>query len=352
MEKLTWYYHFTWKLKDESRVYTDQTHKNLIEWCHVFNGTLLHSEIILDELKVACTTSHQINLNKAFKGLKQVEKELGPLSLVCSICKPLEKGLQDQRISKILDTLWSVGYYDLDECATEDIEQFKAFLKQRDLATIDIGEQLYLVDTKGLKQEINLNCFECTKVYAYGCCCGSPCQMSRKNQKMLEAHLDKLSNEMKSINETYYNEVITKGGFITFDGIIKSCGERCSLLVEHEGIHKCMVHKYALDEGIPIYEICPLSCLMYPLEILELVTNKKRKIILLTSVVEEDLAKNYGRWGSYKEIPIEHRCVRKETHNETFKKEAYRPVYEVNEELINHELGIEVYKGLKVILDN
>ena len=253
-------------------------------------------------------------------------------------------------MSKLLDDLWSVEYYDLDESVTEHLKAFKEYLSHRKLATMDIGEQVYLVDTVALRKEINLNCFECTKLYQYGCCCGSPCQMSKKNQKLLDQYLNPLSEEMRSLNEKYYNEVMEKGGFMSFDGSIKECNGRCSLLVEHEGIHKCMAHKYALDHEISIYELCPLSCLMYPLEIMELITDKKRRVILLTSVVEEEWAKTYGRWGSYKGLKIDHRCVNKEAHNEVFRIEDYRPVYEVNKNLIDYEFGEGVYKGLKILL--
>lgn len=355
MKRATWYYHFTWELESKSLEhtidFTEDVRLRIMDWCKSFDGTLIQCHIVSNQLQVECTTPSQLNTNKVLKAFKKIEKNIGELHLVRSISRPIEEDIQDSRVNKLLDTLWSVDYYDLDEGVTKDLKAFKEFLAYRKLVTMDIGEQLYLVDTVALEKEINLNCFECTKLYQYGCCCGSPCQMSKKNQKLLDQHLNGLSQEMRRLNEKYYDEVMVKGGFMSFDGSIKSCDERCSLLVEHEGVHKCMAHKYALENEISIYEICPLSCLMYPLEIIELITDKKRKVILLTSVVEEDLAKTYGRWGSYKELNIDHRCINKEAHNEIFKLEDYKPVYKVNKNLINHEFGKEVYKGLEIIFN-
>ena len=355
MKKATWYYHFTWELENKSLEQIIDLKENvksiIMEWCKSFDGTLIQCGIDINQLQVECVTPTQVNTNKVLKAFKKIERTLGALRLVRCISKPMTVDVKDSRISKILDNLWSIEYYDLDESVTEDLKAFKGFLTHRKLVTMDIGAQLYLVDTVALEKEINLNCFECTRLYKYGCCCGSPCQMSRKNQKYLDEHLDSLSQEMRALNEKYYDEVMIKGGFMSFDGSIKSCDERCSLLVEHEGVHKCMAHKYALEHEISIYEFCPLSCLMYPLEIIELITDKKRKVILLTSVVEEDLAKTYGRWGSYKGLNIEHRCINKEAHNEIFKLEEYKPVYEVNKNLIDHEFGKEVYKGLEIIFN-
>lgn len=355
MKRATWYYHFTWELEDKSLEdtidLTEDISLRIMEWCKSFDLALIQCQMVSNQLQIQCTTSSQLNTNKVLKAFKKIERSFGELQLVRSISKPIGDSTKDSRVSKLLDTLWSVEYYDLDEGVTQDLKAFKEFLTHRKLVAMDIGEQLYLVDTVALEKEINLNCFECTRLYGYGCCCGSPCQMSRKNQKHLDQHLNGLAQEMRDLNEKYYDEVMIKGGFMSFDGSIKSCDERCSLLVEDEGVHKCMAHKYALEHEIAIYEFCPLSCLMYPLEIIELITDKKRKVILLTSVVEEDLARNYGRWGSYKGLNIDHRCINKETHNEIFKLEDYKPVYEVNKNLMDHEFGKEVYKGLEIIFN-
>ncbi|MEF9960574.1 MAG: hypothetical protein RR090_05395 [Niameybacter sp.] len=370
-DQATWYYQLTWQVAEQKSLEASEVREKLIHlmkiWCKSQEATFLETTFTGEFFSIAFTILENINVYKATKGLqKSLIKVVPTATLEIVATKWLNVALngesrelegaiagdspQDVRVKKVLDALWSAEYYDLDEQVTDDLESFKQYLETRNLAMLEARQQLYLVDMDALQSPINLNCFECTKLYRYGCCCGSPCDMSRKNQKRLDQHLNAITEEMRQLNPRDYDEVMEKGGILSFDGTIKTCNGRCSLLVEHGGVHKCMAHKYALDHAIPIYELCPLSCLMYPLEVMELITDKKKKVILLTSVVDETFAEAYGRWGSYKSLEIEHRCVKVDAHNAIFKKEDYQPVYEVNRKLLTHEFGVEVYLGLQQIL--
>lgn len=352
-----WHYQVTWKVEEEIQDRAQEKIKQLIEkWCKEQGAQFIDLFFEPDAFKLDTQLENNINVYKATKSLnKGLGKVISGVELYLVVTQPerLEGHsiTQEIRVEKVIESLWSAEYYDLDERAADDLEAFKDYLNSRQLATIDVDDQLYIVDIEAIGALINLNCFECTKLYQYGCCCGSPCDMSRKNQRYLDKHLSNLAEEMRRLNEKDYDEVMEKGGFISFDGSIKECNGRCSLLVFHEGVYKCMAHKYALDHEIPIYELCPLSCLMYPLEIIELITDKKKKVLFFTSVVEEDFAKIYGRWGSYGSLQIDHRCVKPEAHNEIFKKEDYRPVYKVNQNLLIHEFGEGIYKGMEQLFN-
>lgn len=356
-KEIKWHYIVTWKVEKDIHEGAQAAIKQLIEkWCKGQEAGLMALSFGLESFSIAFEVASNMNVSKMTKSLnRDLMKAVSEAELYLVVTKPenLETDTfsQDVRVEKIIEHLWLAEYYDLDEQAAENLEAFKVYLRGRQLATIDVGDQLYIVDMEALGALINLNCFECTKLYLYGCCCGSPCDMSRKNQKHLDQHLTKLTEELRSLNPKDYDEVMEKGGFVSFDGSIKECNGRCSLLVLHEGIYKCMAHKYALDHKIPIYELCPLSCLMYPLEMIELITDKKKKALLLTSVVEDDFAKEYGRWGSYGSLRIDHRCVKPEAHNEIFKQEDYRPVYKVNQNLLIHEFGEGIYKGIEQLFN-
>lgn len=272
------------------------------------------------------------------------------LSRVISHSQVIAK--EDQRLSKLINQIKEIDYYDLEEGLTdEDCTLLKDYLKGRRLGSIEQKGQIFLLDYKALHEEINLNCFECTKRHQYGCCCGSPCTMSEKNMALLDRHLVAMEDALQKLDQKQYQILRRKGGFISVNGEIKAFDGHCAFLIQHEGVYKCMAHKYALDEQIPIYALCPLSCLMYPLEIMELITDKKRKIYLITSAVEENFAASFSRWGSYTSLEVELRCIRKEAADEGFKQEAYKPVYQVNQGLLIHEFGNSLYQGIAALIE-
>ena len=365
----TWQYRMIWYTYKHKAVLVDEVERRLVELIHQLCDELCiqveHIKLKPDTFSLLISSKKQLNITKILKNMQK--KTYKSLSKKFTQLKSTEGDLWDKtyiitsinqnpsevdiRIEKIFDHLWSAEYYDLDEGVTDDLDVFKMYLAHRNLGIIDYGESVFLVDVQALNTEINLNCFECTKIHKYGCRSGSPCDLSVKNRKMFIQHMPNIIEEMKKLDESYYKKVEALGGFLGEKGSIRECEGRCSLLVEHEGAWKCLAHKYALEQHIPSYDLCPLSCLMYPLEIIELITDKQKKIILLTSALDEVFAKEYGRWGSYKDLDVELRCIHKEAHNYIFKEEDYRPVYQVNKNLLIHEFGQEVYEGIEEIID-
>ncbi|MEG0501210.1 MAG: transposase [Cellulosilyticaceae bacterium] len=372
-----WCYHITWYTNNHQMVLIEGIEKRIIELlmklCAESKMYLSKIEVTPDSVQMILEAEEQINtskilrniqkalsnvLYKEFPNLKSVGAELWDEDYLMSTLND-EVAEGDVRIEKILNALWAVEYYDIDESITsyidksfeKDIDKFKNYLEGRKLGIVEYGDRMILVDKEALVKEINLNCFECTKIYKYGCCCGSPCDMSSKNKKMFDKYSLRIENEVKNLDESQYQEIVANGGFWAADGSLNEWNGHCALLIEHEGVRKCIAHKYALDYHIPIYELCPLSCLMYPLEIIELITNKQKTIILLTSVLDEAFAEEFGRWGSYKSLDVDLRCIDKKAHNEVFKEKDYKSVYKVNENLLIHEFGDKVYKGIAQLFD-
>ena len=369
MKKIaTWKYQITWYTSDRQPFLEAEIQGKIIE---LVEGLCEESSVYLESIRVTTDTliltiesKSQINMSKL---LKQIQKKIGKFLSKTDRGIKNKKDLWDQayhivsletsgaeldvRIEKVLDHLWSAEYYDLDEGVTDELGPFKRYLETRTLGVIEKGEQCFFIDIESITKAINLNCFECTKIHKYGCCSGSPCDLSVKNRKTFERHRYKLIEEMKKLDEQYYKKVEALGGFLDEKGRIRECEGRCVLLINHEGSWKCLLHKYALEQKLAPYEICPLSCLMYPLEIIELITSKQKKVLLLTSAIDENFAKEYGRWGSYKDLEVELRCIHPEAHNEIFHEKDYRPVYQVNEQLIRHEFGEVVYQGIETLID-
>ncbi|WP_172674834.1 hypothetical protein [Cellulosilyticum ruminicola] len=100
-----------------------------------------------------------------------------------------------------------VGYYDLHEFMDEDLTKFKLYLGEHRLGMIEIENHIYVVDIANLQHKINLNCFEYTKKHQYGCCCGSPCEMSSHNLKKFECHEAAIGKEVEALNSEEYKHI-------------------------------------------------------------------------------------------------------------------------------------------------
>lgn len=357
----TWTYEVSWQpLKSDvvqtiSKIMSEEERENIAQdilkvsktqafWLEVF-------QVDTKLIRVILKSTQQINLNKIARNIQKIMIKRSELDLTKWQClmltKSKEEASQDVKIQKLLDDLWSGAYYDLKEgLEEEELEKLKYYLGQRKLGVIEQDEQVFLIDLQGLKEEINLNCFECTKKYQYGCCCGTPCGFSDKNMSLFDKHMLKIEEALKAVDSEQYEKLQKNGGFMTANGKLKAFDGHCALLIKEEGVYKCMAHKYALEQSIPSYDLCPLSCLMYPLEVIELVTNKGKKVYLLTSVVDETFAKEFGRWGSYESLKVELKCIHKTEHDNIFKVEDYYPVYEVNKDLIIHEFGDDIYRAI------
>lgn len=372
----SWSYSMTWYTYEHRKLIEDSVEKKLIALltakCKELKISLNKVQVEADQVQFQMDSAVQLNISKTIRSLQKVlSKSLckafpnlsgsdelwDSMYLVASRSHQVAK--EDIRIKKLLNDLWAVEYYDLDEsfmsyedaCCMNYLDEFKTYLEGRKLGIVDYGEQVFLIDQEALSKEINLNCFECTKIHKYGCCSGSPCDFSSENKKMFKKHSENIVEEVRKLDEQNYKKIVENGGFLTPTGTITECDGHCSLLVDHEGVSKCIAHKYALDQNIPAYDLCPLSCLMYPLEIMELITDKQKKVIFLTSVLDEDFAKGFGRWGSYKSMDVELRCIDKSAHNEIFREEEYKPVYTVNKKLLTHEFGASVYQGIEQLFD-
>lgn len=359
--KNTWKYRIIWKVAEVKEV---SSYEEMMDKLKETLRAIIKKEFIAlkelivdkDEIELILESNTQPNMNKV---LKNVQKEVLKIYTLKEdrqsywiITQSKECAGKDIRTQKLINALTLGEYYDLDEGMTStDLKALKKYLLERNLGVIDYKEQVFLMDLEALKKRINLNCFECTKIHKYGCCGGSPCSMSSKNMNLLDQHVLSMEEAVKAIDLEQYKKLQENGGFVTANGLIKAYDGHCALLIQHEEVYKCMAHKYALDEQIPIYDLCPLSCLMYPLEIIELMTDKRKKVILLTSVIDKTFASQFGRWGSYETLEVELRCIDEKSHNAIFKEKDYRPVYQVNKGLITHEFGEMLYRCIEKLYE-
>lgn len=298
-----------------------------------------------------------------------VERELGSYKEVIDSVKEEKNWLfltaactleENSRLNKLLSSIKDTTYYDVSHLYGPEPEMIRECLEGRKIAVIEWKDKVILLDEEGLNKKVNMNCSACTRKHAYGCCCGSPCSYSKRNLKVYKENEKALIEELKKIEPKFYQRIVAQElqeespellELVAFDGSIGECDGRCMLLVREEGMAKCLTHKYALEHQMPIYSLSPLSCLLFPLEIIEAITDKGKRLLIFTSVVEDEMAKKIGRWGSYKNLGISLNCMSETLSDEDFKKEDYQKVYKVNKGLITYEFGQSIYDAIEFMIN-
>lgn len=275
---------------------------------------------------------------------------------------------ENEYIKKLVHGIKIAAYYDVDALVTRQVTSLKDYLLKREFGVIEWADYTILVDQKALSAPVNLNCKACTKKHEAGCCFGSPCNYGRRNLKVFNQYKSQLIKELIKIEPARYTQLLAHQletmseemlgsdeklelEIVDEKGAIDSCEGRCSLLVRENGIARCLTHQFALEHNVSVYELSPLSCLMFPLDFLVFLTETGEEVIFLTSVVEDEFAKNYGRWGQYRNFQIDFECVDIALHDERFRLEAYKPLYEISKNLFIHEFGEEVYEGICMICE-
>lgn len=266
---------------------------------------------------------------------------------------------QEQKIreqSQLIDSISASAYYDAEILFDGEIDELKKYLKERSLETFEWDQYVIMLDKKALKEEVNLCCEKCTRKNEFGCCCGSPCNMSKCNLKNYRKYQKEINKRFYEIDPVRYAELLedqkTDGGVLNLvdeEGFIGEHNGRCNLLVRKDGMARCITHLFAIEQGISPYELSPLSCLMFPVELFSLLTREGKNILLVTSAVDNEFSTKYGRWGGYRNHHLEFQCVDKKSHDEAFTKSDYHPLYKVSEKLITHEFGVSLYKKIEEI---
>lgn len=352
---LNWTYQLSWQMPSNIADEVVEKMKQSLEDVLALEAEYLVESVHDQEqmLSFKVISRKQLNSHTLEKKLqKQLEKEINsdlPRPVVMSWGEVAAK--EDMRLKKLISAIREADYYDLDlGLDDEEIERLKNYLFRQKLAVIEKDETLFIIDRDVLRKKINLNCFECTKKHRYGCCCGSPCEMSDKNRMLLEEHVIQIEERVKEIDPEQYENLMRHGGALAANGKIKAFDGHCALLVEENGMHKCIAHQYALEQAIEVYELCPLSCLMYPFEIIELIGHKHKTAILLTAAVKKSPMIDLSRWGSYESLEVGLKCIDETYEDEIFRSEKARSIYEVNQKLIEHEFGEAISSAIQKVL--
>lgn len=205
-----------------------------------------------------------------------------------------------------------------------------------------------IFDKFALSQKINLDCFNCSKLNPYGCCYSSPCSLTDEESENVFNNLTdiirgRFSDEV--VNNLLAYGVMTEDDDGNFVPLQHEHG--CAfLMTTEEGYRLCAIKNWCLTNNVDIVGVCPSSCIMFPLDILELVVDEEDTYYFVTSILDDEYAEPFSRWGvgtgsgfqclGKGEVPIEYK-------GKMFKKSDFVPIYREFKSLLTSWFDDETY---------
>ncbi|PWK10257.1 DUF3109 family protein [Tumebacillus permanentifrigoris] len=219
------------------------------------------------------------------------------------------------------------------------------------------------VDVAALQTLVQLDCAHCHLAHVASCCEGGfPFPPAKELLPMLDEHLDGIAAYLTPervrhlLQKGLYERHLETAGHQTIGTFAGDC-TFCH--VEEQG-PACMAHRYAVQAGLAPESVKPLSCLLYPLELIESEADGRT---LLTALTEQTAA--FSRWGA--DYRLDFICANQDlraTDDETdqspnirrnlpadvFALERYRPAYVEGQELLTSRYGADFYKELEILI--
>lgn len=247
-----------------------------------------------------------------------------------------------------------IGYFQLEHVAMMETREQEVRTKLIELIQTNqiICKENLLIDVHSLTKLVNLDCTNCHKILENGCCGGSPLHFPAKSMINIFDNIDNIiegrfSEEQKSIMKK-------EGIFERFMKVLlvpKNTKWGCVFLMEtNEGVKRCAIKDWCLCNDKEITEFCSTSCLIFPLEIMQLKSANGEDYYCITSTLNEDFTSKYSRWGNLSTVKypcLSYDNVPEQYKGQIFKKEEYVPIYIVFKELIEKWFGIDTYKTIE-----
>ncbi len=217
----------------------------------------------------------------------------------------------------------------------------------------------FFIDLEALSGLFNLDCSNCHLAHFHSCCeKGRPLAPGKETIKQLTPHVETIVERyLTSSHEKQWR----KEGFIErsektdyYDNF-SLCGEDCFFYAKEQE-HFCSIHRYAIEQQLPLTSLKPMACSMYPIDLIEI-----DGCILITALHPETLS--FCRWGEeyYKDFLCANVQYREDSMNgnqesrenmrqsipeSIFRLDHYKPAYVWEKETIEHFCGKEVYEWI------
>jgi hypothetical protein len=195
-----------------------------------------------------------------------------------------------------------------------------------------------IIDFISLSKNISLNCSKCPK--KYGCCNGSPHKVTDKfkikinsEYKKILIHSEKFwSLDVLNVLKKYKN-IFDKNNIIE----INDSGKHCLMMQDIGSKRVCILQLYALENNLHPLEFKPISCSLFPLDII--ILDNRKKFIFSKTIDDSDPINKISRfWESVKYEP----CM-------NLKKDDFKisiPIYRAFENEIKYYFGDKTYERI------
>lgn len=229
----------------------------------------------------------------------------------------------------------SLFYYGTqDELSKKEAFHFKKYSKRT--AVFSFGR--FVLDP-AIYTGVNLDCMNCHRVHSLTCCeGGQPYSTDRKSEEKLkeaapfiiQQYLDKTRQQEAA--KSGYMEEFTAG---PLSPTIKLCEGNCFFYVKGEEESYCSIHRYALDHDQSPLEVKPMSCSLFPLDIIQMDSK-----LFITAITPETAS--FSRWGYEYE---EHFCINLKKREAApiaphlFPLSEYKPAWEWCKDLLQQTFG-------------
>ncbi len=224
-----------------------------------------------------------------------------------------------------------------DELSKKEAFHFKKYYKR----TMHFSFGRFVIDP-AIFTGVNLDCMNCHHVHSLTCCeGGQPYSTDRKSEEKLkkvapfiiQQYLDK--NRQQEADESGYMEEYATG---PLSPTIKLCEGNCFFYVKGDRESYCSIHRYALDHQRFPLELKPMSCSLFPLDIIQIDST-----LFITAITPETAP--FSRWGHEY---MDHLCISLKKRevaaisSDFFSLSGYRPAWEWCSDLLQQTFGDEL----------
>ncbi|KEO83634.1 phosphoribosyl-AMP cyclohydrolase [Tumebacillus flagellatus] len=217
-------------------------------------------------------------------------------------------------------------------------------------------------DVDALQALVQLACAHCHRAHHASCCEGGfPFPPEEELLLQVDEHLDGIAELLPRevvrdlLKRGLYEQHLETAGHRTIGTYEENC-KFCR--VEGHG-PACMAHRYALQSDMHPSAVKPLSCLLYPLD---LIRSEEDGRTLLTALTERTA--RFSRWGA--DYRLDYLCanyelrgdpaaaasenIRKDLPPDVFARELYRPAYVEGRDLLATLYGEPFYHELQTLI--
>lgn len=207
-------------------------------------------------------------------------------------------------------------------------------------------------DTKSLKQLIIPDCLHC-----YRNCCKGKLRVptSAEFSSLYTAHYQKILQSIPICYREKFETFVNENGMFTPHIFWKKClnanaidDHCCFSFVDEDGLNKCVIHKYCLDNNIDCSLFKPGSCSLFPIDIVKFKTFESSGYFVFLACEYTCSFSRFSVWEENKKYNVLYPCLDLQRGEELgFDKSCCIPAYEYAESFISTVFDLNIVEIIR-----